>query len=115
MVEHRNLLNVVWWHVDFFGLTSEDRHAQVIAPAFDPVALEVWPMLLIGGSLHICDDETRLSPAEFVNFVNEREITICTLATPVAELMMQAEWPEHTTLKHLYAGDHLTLFCMSYL
>ncbi len=89
LVEHRNLLNVLSWHQDYFQLTSEDRHAQVISLGFDPVGLEVWSMLIVGGSLHICDDETRMSTQEFIRFVLDKDITLCTLATPVAELMMQ--------------------------
>jgi non-ribosomal peptide synthetase component F len=109
--------NLLCWHQDFFHVEAGDRHTQVIAPAFDPVAMEMWVMLTIGGSVHICDDETRLSPLEFIKFVEEREISICILPTPIAELILQAEWPSNSPLRILYTGGdklHSGIFICSY-
>src|SRR5262249_27783678 len=56
-VEHRGLLNLVFWHQRAFAISAHDRASQVAAPAFDAAVWEVWPYLALGASLHIVADE----------------------------------------------------------
>jgi amino acid adenylation domain-containing protein len=88
-IEHRSMVNVVRWHQRTYNITGEDRASQVIGPSFDPVGLEVWPFLLIGASLHIVDEPTRVNPPLLLSWINRQRITVCLLPTPVAELALR--------------------------
>jgi amino acid adenylation domain-containing protein/thioester reductase-like protein len=120
-IEHRSFVNVVQWHQRTYSVTNSDRASQIIGPSFDPVGLEVYPILLAGGSLHICDEATRVDPPKLLQWLLRLKITICLLSTPVAELALkvkkqdqdqelaQGKWPR-SRLRVLYTGgDKLTL------
>ena len=107
MIEHRSMVNVVRWHQRTYALTNRDRASQVIGPSFDPVGLEVWPFLLIGASLHIVDEPTRVNPPKLLKWLTRQRITVCLLPTPVAELALRdgaasERWPRR--LRVLYTG-----------
>lgn len=108
MVEHRGLVNVAFWHHRCYGVTADDRASQFVAPAFDPVQLEVWPFLTAGASLAIVPEAIRTSPEELRRWIRNFRITVCLLPTPVAEVFLLdgagagEPWPPR--LRVLYTG-----------
>jgi amino acid adenylation domain-containing protein len=103
-VEHRALLNLIAWHQHAFQVTAGDRATQLASPAFDASVWEVWPYLTCGASVHLPDEETRLSPAQLWRWFAAQQITISFLPTPLAEAAMNEPRPEGLALRTLLTG-----------
>ena len=88
-VPHAGLANLVRWHLRAHGLTERDRVTLVAAPAFDASVWEVWSCLAAGASLHIPDEDTRLSPDRLLAWLAAEGITACFLPTPLAEQLLE--------------------------
>jgi amino acid adenylation domain-containing protein len=103
-VTHRSLLNLVSWHRGEFKVTRQDRASHLASVGFDAAVWEVWPYLTAGASLHLPDEDTRISPELLRNWLVTNEITISFLPTALAERVMTLEWPAHTALRLLLTG-----------
>jgi amino acid adenylation domain-containing protein/non-ribosomal peptide synthase protein (TIGR01720 family) len=103
-IEHRGLLNLVFWHQRAFVVSSVDRVTQVAGVAFDACGWEIWPNLAAGASIYFPDDETRLDPEQLRDWMLSKAITISFLPTPIAEKMLSLNWPENAALRTLLTG-----------
>ncbi|MEH2077957.1 MAG: amino acid adenylation domain-containing protein [Nostoc sp.] len=103
-IEHRGLLNLVFWHQQAFAVSSLDRVTQVAGVAFDACGWEIWPYLTAGASIHFPDDETRLYPEQLRDWMLSKAITISFLPTPMAEKMLSLNWPANAALRTLLTG-----------
>jgi amino acid adenylation domain-containing protein/non-ribosomal peptide synthase protein (TIGR01720 family) len=103
-IEHRGLLNLVFWHQQAFAVSSVDRVTQVAGVAFDACGWEIWPYLTAGASIHFPDDETRLYPEQLRDWMLLKAITISFLPTPMAEKMLSLNWPPNAALRTLLTG-----------
>ena len=103
-ISHANLSNLVAWHTQAFALTHNDRASQLAGLGFDASVWEIWPVLAIGASLHMADETTRKSPEKLRDWLVEQRITISFAPTPIAEALMDMEWPANTALQRLLAG-----------
>ncbi len=107
-VPHRGIRNLVGWVQRKFQLTPTDRTTHVAGPAFDAIVWEIFPSLCSGASLYIPDDTTRSTPSQLVHWLANNGITVTWLPTPLAEAVMEEEWPAHSCLRILQtAGDKL--------
>ncbi len=103
-ITHGNLLNLVHWHNRSFGITADDRASQLASIGFDAAVWEFWPHLVAGASVHLVDDETRSDPEMLRNWLNNEEITISFVPTPLAERMIKLPWPAEIRLRFLLTG-----------
>jgi amino acid adenylation domain-containing protein len=103
-IEHRSLLNLVTWHQRRYGVTAADRAAHLASPAFDASVWEIWPYLATGASVHVPEDETRLSPALLWRWMADKKISIAFMPTPLAEAALAEPWPEGMVLRALLTG-----------
>jgi amino acid adenylation domain-containing protein len=103
-IEHRSLMNLVTWHWRAYQVTMADRATHLASPAFDAAVWEVWPYLAAGASVHIPDDETRLSPALLWRWMAEKRITLSFMPTPLAEAALNEPWPQDLALRALLTG-----------
>ncbi|HEV7514957.1 MAG TPA: amino acid adenylation domain-containing protein, partial [Thermoanaerobaculia bacterium] len=109
-IPHAGLMNLVRWHQDLYGVTPEDRGTQIASPAFDASIWELWPYLAAGASVHIPDEETRLSPAGMVRWWSAEGITLAYLMTPLAEGVLEEKIPPDLDLPVralIIGGDRL--------
>ncbi len=107
-VPHKGVQNLVGWYQQQFSLTPADRTTQLAGPAFDAIVWEIWPALCAGASLYVPDDATRATPSELVRWLADNGITVTFLPTPLAEAVLEEEWPKHSRLRILHtAGDKL--------
>ena len=107
-IPHRGVRNLVGWYQRTFQLTPEDRNTQLAGPGFDAIVWEIWPALCAGTSLYVSDDATRGTPSELVRWLADNEITVTFLPTPLAEAVLEEDWPKHSRLRLLHtAGDKL--------
>jgi amino acid adenylation domain-containing protein len=92
-IPHGGLANLARWHGDVFEVMEADRGTLVASPGFDAAVDELWPYLTRGASVHLVDEETRLSAAAILRFWMERGITLSFLPTPLAEAVLLEEIP----------------------
>ncbi|MEH1936773.1 MAG: amino acid adenylation domain-containing protein [Nostoc sp.] len=103
-IEHRGLLNLVFWHQQAFAVSSLDRVTQIAGVAFDACGWEIWPYLTAGASIHFPNDETRLYPEQLRDWLLSKAITISFLPTPMAEKVLSLNWPANAALRTLLTG-----------
>jgi amino acid adenylation domain-containing protein len=101
---HGGLLNLVQWHHRAFQVTARDRACQLAALGFDAAVWEIWPYLTAGASLHLAEVLALNEPEAVRDWLVAEEITICFVATPLAERMLMLEWPKKPALRTLLTG-----------
>jgi amino acid adenylation domain-containing protein len=104
-VSHAGLLNLVSWHCAQYATGPADRGSLIANAAFDASVWELWPYLAVGASVHLPEEETRLSPEAIVRFWRREGITWSFLSTPLAEeVLEQEEVSSVLSLKGLLCG-----------
>jgi amino acid adenylation domain-containing protein len=103
-VEHRSLSHLVAWHRRAFALGEADRTSLIANPAFDAATWELWPSLAAGASVHIPDEDTRVSPEALRDWLIARKITVSFVPTALAETLLALEWPRQASLRLLLTG-----------
>ena len=106
-VEHRSLLNLVAWHQAAYRLTAADRTTLLARVGFDASVWELWPTLAAGASLHVVEDETLADPHALRDRLVDAGITVCFAPTPLAELLLEVQWPTGTALRTLLTGGDM--------
>ncbi|PWK65013.1 surfactin family lipopeptide synthetase A, partial [Mucilaginibacter oryzae] len=101
MIEHRNVINLCYWHKEAFGITAADRATLYAGVAFDASVWEAFPYLLSGAHLHVIPDELRLDTAKLHEYYRNNGISISFLPTQIAERFQEEG---HTTLRYLLTG-----------
>lgn len=112
LIYHQGVVNMVGFHCQVFGVNHNSRVSQVVSPAFDAMAFEIWPCLLSGAALYIADNETRLDPAKMKYWIIQQCITHSFQSTVMAEHLLDEPWPSQgVALRSLpAAGDRLTRY-----
>jgi amino acid adenylation domain-containing protein len=103
-LEHRGLLNLVFWHQQAFAISPLDRATQVAGVAFDACGWEIWPYLCAGASVYFPNDEIRRSPEKLRDYLTSEAITISFLPTPLAEKALLLDWSDNKALRLLLTG-----------
>ena len=103
-IEHRNLLNLIFWHQQEFAISAGDRTSQIAGIAFDAFGWEIWPYLAAGASIYFADDDIRKSPEMLREWLLSNEITVSFLPTPLAEQVLLLDWPPNSALRILLTG-----------
>ena len=103
-ISHGALLNLVCWHQRAFRITPDDRASQLSALGFDAAVWELWPYLTAGASVHLSDGVAMNDPEAVRDWLIFQKISICFLATPLAERVMTLEWPKKARLRVLLTG-----------
>jgi amino acid adenylation domain-containing protein len=103
-ITHAGLLNLVHWHHRAFRITATDRACQLAALGFDAAVWEVWPYLAAGASIRLPEALALNEPEAVRDWLVSQAITICFLATPLAERIMMLEWPKTAALRVLLTG-----------
>jgi amino acid adenylation domain-containing protein len=103
-IEHRGLLNLIFWHQQTFVVSSIDKATQISGVSFDACGWEIWPYLSTGASIYLVNDELRQMPERLKDWLIAKAITICFLPTPLAEKIILLDFPNHTALRILLTG-----------
>ncbi len=103
-ITHAGLANLVKWQQSTFKLSKEDRASQIMGAAFDGFMLDTWAYLCIGASVHIVNDETRVSPRYLIRWLDEKKITVAAIPSPLMESMFDEFWPECKSLRFILTG-----------
>jgi amino acid adenylation domain-containing protein len=103
-ISHANLLNLIEWHRNAFGVTPADKATMHASPGFDASVWELWPHLAAGATVQIVDEAVRTTPELLRDWMVSNNITISFLPTALAEAVIELPWPEQTPLRLLLTG-----------
>lgn len=92
------------WYRTETGLAPGDRQSLLIGVAFDPHVMELWAGLTSGAALVPAPDAVRWDPAELTAWWRDAALTVCVVATPMAEPVLDRPWPQDLKLRHLVVG-----------
>ncbi len=101
MLEHKALLNYCQWNQDFYQLTYKDKLTKYAGFGFDASVWEIFPVLYVGGSLHMISKDIKLQPQLIADYINDNKISISFLPTQFAEILMQLDL---SSLRYLWTG-----------
>ena len=103
-LQHSGLANLVAWHQRAFQVTAADRASAFAALGFDASVWELWPYLTCGASIHLPEERVRNQASALRDWMVAQRITISFAATPLAETLMELDWPKATSLRFLLTG-----------
>jgi amino acid adenylation domain-containing protein len=103
-VSHGNLLNLIFWHRNTFGITARDRASHLAGVGFDAAVWEIWPHLTAGASLVLVDEQARTSADLLRDWLVKERITVAFVPTIFAEPMLAHSWPAGSALRYLLTG-----------
>ncbi len=112
LVQHRNMINMLYNHRKKFGEGPGDRISQMVNIGFDVLGMEIWPALSSGAALYIVDDHMRVDPVNLKKWLLENKITINFLVPVMGELLLNQEWREEGVALRAFrmGGDRITRY-----
>ena len=105
MVEHRQLINLVYALERGYALTSQDRFLQFAALSFDMSVEECFGALCAGSTLVLRTDEWIADAATFWRYCTESGVTVMNLPTAFwHHLASDAHVPVPSTVRQIMVG-----------
>ncbi len=105
MVEHKALVNLCYWHIGSFSITSADRSTKYAGFGFDASVWEIFPYLISGAAIHIISKEVRMDVKELNSYMEKNEITVSFIPTHICEQFVKLD--NKSLRKLLTGGDYL--------
>ncbi|MGB3204468.1 MAG: amino acid adenylation domain-containing protein [Crinalium sp.] len=89
LMEHRSLVNLLWWHQQTRPSVRGVRTLQFCAVSFDFSFHEIFSTLCLGGTLVLVPEAVRQNPFALIEFISQQAIE--KLFLPVTALLQLAE------------------------
>lgn len=89
MIEHRNLMNFVYWRIDKFKYASEDVSLQLISASFDGFGANLYPVVLTGGKLVLVGDGTDVEVKHVVEAIKNEKVTHMSIVPSMYKSILQ--------------------------
>ncbi|GAA3003527.1 hypothetical protein GCM10020229_14360 [Kitasatospora albolonga] len=102
--EHAGLTNLTEWMVHEYGLTSADRASQIATPGFDSSVMELWSILVAGGTACLPTPRLLDDAEALTRWVAEAGITACYMPTPRMEAALDDLTARPGALRLIYLG-----------
>lgn len=107
-ITHASLSNLIDWHRKTFRVTGADRASCLSGVGFDASVWELWPYLAAGATVCVAANSVAKDPEALKDWLVRQGITISYVPTPMAERLMDMEWPPNVALRiMLTGGDRL--------
>lgn len=103
-IAHRNLSNLIGWHLRTFNVDQSTRATFQAGTAFDAAVWEIWPHLAAGATIYVPDESTRMSAQSLRDWLVTNRITISFVSTAIVEQLLDLAWPKETALRFLLTG-----------
>ena len=103
MLEHHNLCCFCEWYVTTYQMDENSRSSAYASYGFDSHMLDMYPVLLVGGQLHIIDESIRLDLIAIKDYFCENGITHTFMTTQVGRQYVDL-FPDVSYPQHLSAG-----------
>lgn len=75
LIEHKNLVNYIYWRIKEYRFTSTDVTLQLISPAFDGFGANFYPGIFSGGKVVLVNLEERLDQDYIRNVILDEKVT----------------------------------------
>jgi amino acid adenylation domain-containing protein len=109
VIEHHSLARMCHATIDGLALTGPDRASMIANPGFDGSVQEIWPILLIGGTLLIPPPRVFEDELLMADWIVESGTTVCYLPTVRMTGLLPELSGRPSALRLIYAGgDRLT-------
>jgi surfactin family lipopeptide synthetase C len=102
-IPHRGVVRLVK-NTNFITFYPDDVVAQASTASFDAATYEIWGALLSGAALVGISKETLLSPQEFVNTLQKKQINVLFLTTSLFNQLAQQVPTAFNAIRHLSFG-----------
>ncbi|OQY56578.1 MAG: hypothetical protein B6247_03280 [Candidatus Parabeggiatoa sp. nov. 2] len=89
MVEHQGMLNHLYAKIDEIKLTKTDIVAQNASQTFDISVWQFLAILLMGGRVHIVNDETAADPVLLLKQVVQQRITVLEIVPSLLQMILE--------------------------
>ncbi|KPA18710.1 plipastatin synthase subunit D [Candidatus Magnetomorum sp. HK-1] len=103
MVEHGGFVNMCLAQISGFNISESDHVLQFASPSFDASLSEIFMALLKGAALVPISKEIIDEPEDFINYLNENQVTVITF--PPVYLNMLNKHPLPTVKTIITAGE----------
>ncbi|PGR94288.1 non-ribosomal peptide synthetase [Bacillus pseudomycoides] len=106
-VPHKNVINLSYSLKSSFSLTKNDVFLQFASMIFDASIIEIFPVLLFGGKIHIISEIEKRSAEDFINVIKTNHINYCVLPTVFFKLLVsmpQRLLDKLSSLKCIFVG-----------
>ncbi|HDR6315510.1 TPA: amino acid adenylation domain-containing protein [Bacillus thuringiensis] len=87
VVPHRGVINLSYSLMNQFNLDKNDVFLQFATMIFDASIMEMFPILLCGGRMHVISEMEKRSAEDFINVINKNSITYVLLPTAFFKLI----------------------------
>jgi amino acid adenylation domain-containing protein len=105
MVEHHNLVNLLFSMQKFPGITPQDKLLAVTTISFDIAGLELYLPLISGAELVLASDDDQKDGRILLEKLKKEKISIMQ-ATPVTfKMMLESGWQDFMNIKVLCGGE----------
>ncbi|MFD2933949.1 non-ribosomal peptide synthetase [Spirosoma flavum] len=108
LIEHRNLVNLLYSMITMPGITKDDALLAVTTISFDIAGLELYLPLLVGATLVLADTETTKDGRALLQAIPEQNITIMQATPATYKMMLAAGWEQQFNLKILCCGEPMS-------
>jgi amino acid adenylation domain-containing protein/thioester reductase-like protein len=88
-ITHYGLANLASWQRAGFMRFAQRGTAQIANPSFDALALELWPALIAGASVHLPPPELAQDVAKLLAWLTSRPISFSFVPTPLVALFAE--------------------------
>ncbi|PFJ19175.1 non-ribosomal peptide synthetase [Bacillus cereus] len=107
VVPHKGVINLSYSLMNKFNLDKNDVFLQFATIIFDASIMEIFPILLCGGRMHLISEIEKRSAEEFINVIKKNGITYVLLPTAFFKLI--ADMPKEmlfklNSLKYIFVG-----------
>ena len=103
MIEHGNVVSLVKG-IDYVSLTEKDTLLSTGSPSFDATTVEYWGMLLNGGSLVFCSENTLLDNELLKKEIRQRQVTKMWFTSSWFNQLMEYDASIFKTLQTILVG-----------
>ncbi|MDR1057744.1 MAG: amino acid adenylation domain-containing protein [Coxiellaceae bacterium] len=107
-VEHRSVVNYITYLIDYHKLNDKSIGSQCAQLGFDASVIEVYPVLLCGGTLCIIPDQDKFDPEKINEFFHKNNVNYAFLPTKLAEFFFELKNNSLTDL--VVIGEKLDKF-----
>ncbi|MBF0389202.1 MAG: amino acid adenylation domain-containing protein [Desulfamplus sp.] len=103
MVEHRSFVNMILAQIEGFEIKSDERVLQFATLMFDASMSEIFMALLCGAAVVMIDKEQIQDTAQFIDYMQKKEITAITLPPVYLKMLPRNSMPHLKVL--ITAGE----------
>ncbi len=89
MIEHRGMLNHIYAKVTTLHVTATTTVAQTASQCFDISVWQFLAVLLVGGRVHIFNDEVAHNPVQLLTQVEQHQISILEIVPSLLRVMLE--------------------------